>query len=301
MLVAYGVVGVSAVFVFGSSLDQIRVTVPWQNPIPARPPTWAHPFGILPGFGTGLFTALWKATPWDLVIVGGILSIDVGLGLVLGGIAGFTEGGVLDTAITFVGDALTSIPAFFLVLVAFAGLSTIVASAVGFPAFIVIFGLLLWPTIARTVRERARVVAHEPFVEASRAAGASSTRLVVRHILPNSLGPVLAQAPLDVAPVFFVLSVFPWFYNCIGPTPSPGHNPPPGYLIPYLPPFSPLPSPLFPEWGYLLGFGTCEAFNIPGGFDYWWMYLFPLLAIALLGFAIALVCDGLERRRQFDR
>ena len=68
-----------------------------------------------------------------------------------------------------------------------------------------------------------------------------------------------------------------------------------------LPSFSPLPSPYFPEWGNLLGFGTCEGFSFPGGFSYWWMYLFPLLAIVLLGISLGLVCNGIERWRQFER
>jgi ABC-type dipeptide/oligopeptide/nickel transport system permease subunit len=77
--------------------------------------------------------------------------------------------------------------------------------------------------------------------------------------------------------------------------------PPPPYLLPHLPAFSPLPSVTFPEWGYLLGFGTCEGFTIPGGFSYWWTFLFPLLAILVLGLAIGLVCDGIELWRGFDR
>jgi len=81
----------------------------------------------------------------------------------------------------------------------------------------------------------------------------------------------------------------------------PPYSPPTPYLVPYLPFFSPLPSSSFPEWGYLLGFGTCEGFSFPGGFNYWWMYLFPLLAIVGLGLAIGLLCDGIERWRHFDR
>ncbi|MGA7649671.1 MAG: hypothetical protein WBW40_03060, partial [Thermoplasmata archaeon] len=61
------------------------------------------------------------------------------------------------------------------------------------------------------------------------------------------------------------------------------------------------PSGSFPEWGYLLGFGTCEGTSFPGSFDYWWMYVFPLLAIVGLGVAIGLVCDGIERWRRLER
>jgi ABC-type dipeptide/oligopeptide/nickel transport system permease subunit len=297
------VVGLSALVVFRGSLGHLSENPAWFPPSPSMSPSAAHPFGIMPGFGTDLFRALWKATPWDLAVVAGILTIDVAFGFFLGAIAGLQEGGIPDTIVTFVGDSLASIPSFFLVIIAFAGLSIVAPGTVGLPVFVVLFGLILWPTLARTVRERARAVAHEPFVEAARASGASSSRILVRHILPNSVGPVLAQIPLDVAPIFFVLSAFPWFRNCGTPPPPifPGQAPPPPYLVPHLPAFSPLPSVQFPEWGFLLGVGTCEGFTIPGGFSYWWTYLFPLLIILVLGLAIGLVCDGIERWRRFDR
>ncbi|MGD1099200.1 MAG: ABC transporter permease subunit [Thermoplasmata archaeon] len=308
MLAVYLVAALSALVVFRSSLDQLPSTVAWvplENPIG---PSAVHPFGVMAGFGTDLFRAVWQATPWDLGIVAGILGIDVFLGFFLGAIAGLDEGGLVDALITFVGDSLGSIPTFVLAVVVFAGLLTVAPQTVGLPVFVAVFGIILWPTMARTVRERARIIAHQPYVEGARASGASSLRILVRHVMPNSLGPVLAQIPLDVAPVFFVLSAFPWYYNCQLPggphvPVPPGHlaPPPTPYLVPVLPYFSPLPSNAFPEWGFLLGFGTCEGFSFPGGFNYWWMYLFPLLAIVGLGVAIGLVCDGIERWRHFDR
>ena len=72
--------------------------------------------------------------------------------------------------------------------------------------------------------------------------------------------------------------------------------PPPPYLYPSLPPYSPLPSVTFPEWGNMLAVGTCEGLPTVLIANYWWMYLFPLLAIVGLGFGLALVCDGIERR-----
>ena len=303
MLAVYLVAALTALVVFRSSLDQLPQNVAWVPPYNPIGPSDAHLFGIMPGFGTDLFRAVWQATPWDLGIVAGILAIDVFLGFFLGAIAGLDEGGLVDGVVTFVGDSVASIPTFILAVVVFAGLLTVAPQAVGLPVFVAVFGVILWPTMARTVRERARIVAHQPYIEAARASGASFPRILVRHILPNSLGPVLAQLPLDVAPIFFVLSAFPWYYNCQlpGGHPTPPHTPPVNYLVPVLPFFSPLPSSSFPEWGFLLGFGTCEGFSFPGGFDYWWMYLFPLLAIVGLGVALGLVCDGIERWRQFDR
>lgn len=303
LLAGYVVAGLTALVVFRNSLGTDSVVPQWVDPQYASAPSWTHPFGVLPGIGVDLFSAIWQATPWDIGIIGGVLAIDVALGFLLGGIAGSKEGSLFDGIVTFVGDSLGAIPTFFLVIIVFAGLATVAPQNVGLPAFIGIFGLTLWPTMARTVRERARSIAHEPFVEASRASGASESHLLFRHILPNSLGPVLAQVPLDLAPIFFVLSAFPWYFNCAGPPHAVPHGsgPPVPFLVAALPAFSPLPSPAFPEWGFFLGIGTCEGISYPGQAEYWWMFVFPLMAILVFGLAIALVCDGIERWRHYGR
>lgn len=297
LLAIYAVIGLSALVVFRGSLDHLSANRAWMLSFNPIAPSWVHPFGVMPGFGADLLQALWQATPWDLAIVAGILAIDAAVGLVLGAVAGANEGGVLDGVVTFLGDSLGSIPSFILVIIAFAGLAVVLPDGFGLPVFVGVFGLILWPTMARTVRERARSVAQGPFVEASRASGATPTHLLVRHILPNSLGPVLAQIPLDVAPIFFVLSAFPWYFNCVGPNPALSG----AFATPGLPALSPLPSATFPEWGYLLGVGTCYGLGFPGSASYWWMYVFPLLAIVVLGIAIGLVCDGIEKWRAVDR
>jgi ABC-type dipeptide/oligopeptide/nickel transport system permease subunit len=303
MLLFYLVAGVSALIVFRSSLDTLPVTTAWVPPFSPIGPSLAHPFGVMPGFGTDLFDAMWKAVPWDLAIVTSILAIDVFLGFFLGAMAGLNEGGLIDGFVTFVCDSLGAIPTFALATITFAGLLVVAPADTGLPVFVAVFGIILWPTMARTVRERARTIAHERYIDSARASGASFPRLLIRHIMPNSIGPVLAQVPLDLAPIFFVLSAFPWFYNCQlpGGHPTPPGSPPTPFLTPLLPSFSPLPNAAFPEWGYLLGFGTCEAFTSPGNFGFWWMYLFPLLGIVGLGIAVGLVCDGIERWRRFDR
>jgi len=293
ILGAYIVVALSAVVVFRNSLFQVPINSSWIPPFNVIGPSAAHPFGVLPGLGTDLFRALWQATPWDLAIVAGILAIDAGLGWTLGALAGMNEGGLLDSVVTFLGDTLGAIPSFFLVVALFAGLATAAPNTTGLPMFVLLFGLVLWPTIARTTRERARLVAREPFLESARASGAGRTYLFFRHILPNSISPMLAQVPIDVAPIFFVLTIFPWFWDCSGPGGSKGFY----YLVASLPPYSPLPAVTFPEWGNILAVGTCEGLPISTvGTTYWWMVLFPLLAIIVLGIGIALVCDGIDKR-----
>jgi ABC-type dipeptide/oligopeptide/nickel transport system permease subunit len=293
ILAAYVVAAGSAIVVFWNSLARVPTNAAWIPPFNPIGPSSTHPFGILPGLGADLFRAVWQATPWDLGIVAGILALDAALGWGLGALAGMNEGGLLDSAVMFLGDTLGAIPSFFLVVVLFAGLSTVAPNSIGIPEFIVMFGLVIWPTTARTTRERARSVAREPFLEAAEASGGGRAYLFFRHILPNSVSPLLAQLPIDVAPIFFVLTIFPWFWDCAGPGGSKGTY----YLIASLPPYSPLPAVNFPEWGNLLAVGTCEGLPISTvGGDYWWMVLFPLLAIMVLGIAIALVCDGLDKR-----
>jgi peptide/nickel transport system permease protein len=293
LLAGYLIAGLTALFEFQGSLNVLPRNPAWVPSIAPIGPSWTHPFGVMPGFGTDLFRAIWRATPWDLAIVASILALDGLLGFFLGGMAGAREGGVFDGVVTFMSDSLGSIPSFILVIIAFAGLAFVLPQNLGLPVFVAVFGFILWPTMARTVRERARSVSHQPFVEAARASGATPSHLLVRHILPNSLGPMLAQLPLDVAPIFFVLSAFPWYYNCAGPSPVLTSV----YALPALPALSPLPSAVFPEWGYLLGVGTCFGAGFPGQVSYWWMYAFPLMAILVFGLAIGLVCDGIDRWR----
>ena len=298
ILGAYLIAALSALVVFWGSLSQLS-----QNPVwipgpgwgPVIGPSWAHPFGVLPGLGVDVLQALWQATPWDLSIVAAILLLDLALGWTLGTLAGMYEGGWLDFVVTLFSDSVGAIPSFFLVVVLFAGITAYGEVPPSLPLFIVLFGLVLWPATARTTRERAREVVRQPYIEASRASGAGRVRILRRHVMPASAPAVLAQIPVDVAPIFFVLTVFPWFWDCasLGYAASDSAL----YFLPSLPRFSPLPSVLFPEWGNILAVGVCEGFPLLIGSPvYWWMFLYPLLAILGLGIGITLVCDGLQRR-----
>jgi ABC-type dipeptide/oligopeptide/nickel transport system permease subunit len=297
----YAAVAISAILVFGSSLDAVPSNVYWVPPPPifraTLGPSMAHPFGVLPGLGTDLFQAVWKATPYDLAIVTAILLFDVALGWTLGALAGMTEGSYLDSVIRFVGDTFGAVPSFFWVIALFAGFATVAPGSVNLTVFVLVFGFVIWPTTARTTRERARTVAREPFLEAAKAAGASPTYRYFRHILPNSTGPLLAQIPVDIAPIFFVLTALPWFWDCALSTNHSGSPIPVPYMVPSLPTYSPLPTVSFPEWGNLLAVGTCEGFPIStAGPVFWWMFVPTLVAILGLGIATALLCDGLARR-----
>jgi ABC-type dipeptide/oligopeptide/nickel transport system permease subunit len=300
LLTLYFVVAVGALVEFRSSLGVMPTNIFWiepEQPVSPMGPSWTHPLGVLPGIGTDMFRAIWQATPWDLAIVASILAFDAVLGWLLGALAGISEGGFLDAAITFLGDTVGAIPSFFLVVALFAGIGTVYPHGLTLFTFVLLFGAIIWPTTARTTRERARLVAREPFLESAKASGADNRYLYFRHVLPNSISPLLAQIPIDVAPIFFVLTVFPWFWDCASLGAYNQSHIHPAYLLPSLPYFSPLPSLAFPEWGNLLAVGVCEGLPISGvGGVYWWMFVPTLVAIVGLGIGVALVCDGIDRR-----
>jgi peptide/nickel transport system permease protein len=283
LLLLYAASAVAALVAYGSSLTQMTLNpfLGEQNRPPGPSP--AHPFGVMGGTGVDVLDAVLRAAPVDLALIGGILLLAVGVGVLLGAYAGY-DGGILDDLITGAGDILVGVPPFFLVLVLFLGIEQLVPPDQGLTVFGLLFAIVLWPYYARPVRARAQQVSHEAYVEAARASGARRPWLLARHIIPNSFYPVLAQIPVDLYNVFFVLTVFP-FLGCFG-----------GGGARFYATLTPLPSTsTFPEWGSLVATGACQGWSFLPELNYYWMYTFPALAIIVLGVAVALTCDGVEK------
>ena len=279
VLLGYLAVAMLAVGEFGATLTRPPFHPDWAEAIPPPGPTWAHPFGIMSGIGVDGFTEVFRAFPIDL----GVVFLAIGSAGVVGvvvGAAAAVRGGGWETLVGFLSDVEAAMPPFFFVVVLYLGLALWIPPAYHLLAFPLLFGIVLWPYYARPVRAVAKQVVGEPYVEGARAAGASGGHILLRHVLPNSVSPALAQAPADVYSIFFVLTVFPYLSCSSGGT----YNA-----------FTPLPSPFFPEWGSLLAQGTCYGFSIVSPPGFWWMYLFPLLAILGLGVGVAFTCDGIER------
>ncbi len=283
LLVGFLAAGVSAWLHFGGHLTGLY-RIPAYEGVSAPPgPSLAHPFGVMGNLGVDELTALWQATPLDLVLIGATVGLSASMGVLLGSYAGLA-GGAVDVAITEVSDLLVGVPPFFFVMVLFLGLERFLRSPLYLPVFVLLFAFVLFPYHARPVRARALEVAGEPYVESARAAGAGTRRLLFRHVLPNSTAPVLAQLPIDVYNFLFVLTVFP-FLSCLG-----GGT---GNALFSL--ITPLPSPTFPEWGFLLAQGACAGWSPLASLDYPWMYAFPAAVIVLFGLSVTLAADGLER------
>ncbi|MFZ0830205.1 MAG: ABC transporter permease subunit [Thermoplasmata archaeon] len=276
-------VSVDAVTTFGPHLDTMYTRLSWATGAYPPGPSATHPFGVMDTLGVDEATALFQATPFDVALVTGITLPAALIGLVLGSAAGAGNRLAAGLVITG-GDLLLSIPAPFLVILIFLSLSRFLYPSEYLWVFGVAFVAILWPYHARVVRQRAVIVSQENYVEAARAAGASRAWVVRRHILPNSFTPILAQIPVDVASVFFVLTAFP-YAACLG-----GGGVGSAFSI-----ASPLPSRNFPEWGWLAANGACYGYSPVFAADFWWMFLFPIMMIALFSGTVMLLCDGLDR------
>ena len=120
------------------------------------------------------------------------VGLSVSLGLFFGLVAGYF-GGLVDEIVMRGVDVMLCFPSFFLILAVIAFLEPSLAN------IMIIIGLTSWMGVARLVRAEALTLKHRDFVLAARLAGAGSTRILTRHILPNAAAPVLVSATLGVA------------------------------------------------------------------------------------------------------
>jgi len=165
-------------------------------------PSWRHPLGT-DDLGQDLLARM---------LYGGRISIAVGLaamviaivvGVIVGAIAGMARGSV-DAALMWLTDlflALPQLPLLLLIIYLFRdSLKELVGVEAGvFILIVAVIGGFRWMPVARLVRAQFMSLREKEFVEAARALGASPMRQVVRHILPNSLGPVIVAGTIDVA------------------------------------------------------------------------------------------------------
>ncbi len=154
--------------------------------------TLAAPFGY-DSIGINIFMRLMKALQTSLIIGCAAVAIIAFVGIAVGSIAGYV-GGWVDNLLMRVVDIVLSLPTFFLIvmLVAFFGTGNIYV-------IIIALGLTLWTTAARLVRAEFLSLRETDFVQAARALGASDRRIVIRHMIPSALAPVIVSATLGIA------------------------------------------------------------------------------------------------------
>jgi peptide/nickel transport system permease protein len=163
-----------------------------------RPPlTRGHPLGT-DALGRDVFARLVHGTRTALGLGMAASLALVAIGVLLGGIAGFV-GGVLDSIVTRAVESLTAIPTLVLVLV--------VVALVPHPTTATLLwtiALTRWTDLARLVRAEVLLTLGTDYVTAARALGASPSRVLGRHVLPNAIGPAIVAATFGIASVVLV-------------------------------------------------------------------------------------------------
>ena len=185
-----------------------------------------------------------------------VVTIGITFGLTLGAIAGYFAG-VTDNVIMRCIDVILAIPG-ILMAIAIVG-----ALGPGIRPVMIAVGFNAIPIYARTVRAQVLIFKEQEFVEAARACGASHFRIIFRHIIPNSLPPVIVEASMGMATA--ILAAAGLSFIGLG-----------------------LQAPT-PEWGAMLSEGRLFLFA-----GYWHLTVFPGLMIAMIIFSLNMVGDGLR-------
>ena len=156
-----------------------------------RPPSALHWFGT-DQLGRDLFYRVMLGARTSLGIAAAAVLMSLVIGLPLGLVSGFYRGHIDNALMRFV-DTLLSFPVLLLALTISAMLGPNIPNA------IIAIGVAFTPFLARIVRGEALRVAQMPYVEAARAAGGADLDLVLRHIFPNVMPPIIVQATISLA------------------------------------------------------------------------------------------------------
>jgi peptide/nickel transport system permease protein len=165
-------------------------------------PSLKHPFGT-DDLGQDLFARMLYGGRISLAVGFAAMLIAVVVGVAVGAIAGISSGKV-DAALMWLTDlflSLPQLPLLLLIIYLFRdSLKKVVGPEMGvFILIVVVIGGFRWMPVARLVRAQFLSLREKEFVEAARALGASPFRLVVRHLVPNAMGPVIVAGTIDVA------------------------------------------------------------------------------------------------------
>ena len=225
------------------------------------PPAASNPFGTN-AIGNDMLAQVARGVEKDIQIALTVAAMATLIGVTVGAIAGFYRGWVDSFLMRFV-DLVLVVPILAVLIVLANKLAKQSSNWLGL-AFII--GILSWTYVARLVRADFLTLRERDFVEAARALGSTNRRIIVRHMLPNAVGPITVNATLTVA-LSIVLESTLSFLGL-------GVQPPDVSL------------------GLLVAQGQDSATTE------WWLFVFPVAFLVILILSIFLIGDGI--REAFD-
>jgi peptide/nickel transport system permease protein len=235
--------------------DQIHTDIGHAN----LRPSWDHPLGT-DDVGYDVLGRLMVGGQTSLEVALGAALVAVVVGVLWGAIAGFL-GGIVDAVMMRIVDAILSIPALFLLLF----LAAVSTPSVWTLIFVV--GLIAWLVPARLVRGETLSLRKREYVEAVTVMGGGSLRIVLRHIIPNTIGTVIVNATFQIADAILLVAALSFL----------------GLGIP----------PPAANWGGMLSNGLNYTYS-----GYWWLVYPPGVAIVITVVCFNFIGDAL--RDAFD-
>ncbi len=241
----------------------LAVAGPWLAPYPGQGegqsdvaarmlgPSLAHPFGT-DGLGRDMLSRVIIGARPALAVSLLVVGLAMLIGVPLGALAGYRRGRI-DALIMRVTDLFLAFPPLLLAM------SIVAALGPGLDHAALALAVSWWPWYARLARGTATSLRERPFVEAARSIGVGDLTILRRHIIPNSITPILVQATIDIGTV--ILAAGSLAFLGLGASPPTA------------------------DWGLMVADGRTYIL------DQWWLSAFPGLAIFVAVLAFNLVGD----------
>ncbi len=231
-----------------------------------QPPSAQHLMGT-DDLGRDLLTRILYGGRVSLAIGVMAMALAVVVGAIVGGVAGF-YGGWVDNVLMRFTDMMLSFPQLFVLIILAIALRDLPIEALRGTAFASVFSIVLviavlaWMRVARVVRASFLSLKEKEFIEAARSAGVSNLRIMIRHLLPNAMSPVIVAATFRVATSIITESGLSYL----------------GFGV----------QPPTPTWGNMLKNAQDQMTRAP------WTAIFPGLMIFIAVIAINFIGDGLR-------